>query len=67
LSDILKTLLGLEREAFDLNTAEEKPEDSQDSVVKTLSDLYQSISGRSRGLPGLALPAPGSADQSDEA
>jgi len=66
LSDILKTLLGLEREAFDLNTPEEKAPEDEASVERTLAGLYQAISGRSRGLPASALPTPGPTGQADK-
>jgi hypothetical protein len=52
LSDTLKTLVGLEREAFDLDEPETTTEGQGDSIELTLQNVYQAISGRSRGLPG---------------
>jgi len=59
LSDTLKTLITLERQAFDLDEPAPGTVNDGDSVEITLQNVYQAISGRSRGLPGRPItPAP---------
>ncbi|HBB16876.1 MAG TPA: hypothetical protein DCZ97_07700 [Syntrophus sp. (in: bacteria)] len=59
LSDTLKTLIALERQAFDLDEPAPGTVNDGDSVEITLQNVYQAISGRSRGLPGRPItPAP---------